>query len=456
MQLENLKYCYFLGIGGIGMSAIARYFNALGIAVSGYDKTPTALTEQLQKEGIQISFEDRGERIGEVIRKSEHTLVVLTPAIPKEHGELLFFQSNRYSLLKRASVLGLITKSLSSFCVAGTHGKTTTSTMLAHLFNAANRPINAFLGGISSNFGSNLLMNPTSDTCIIEADEFDRSFLQLQPHVAIVTSTEADHLDIYGEANELKVAFQQFVDLIDPKGYVLLHKDLELSSVCETIRYGLVDEFSHEEGVFGTNLRVENRCFVMDVKVFNRELMAVQLGVPGIHNAENALAVIGVGWKEGFSETEIRAALLSFTGVCRRFDVHLEGKDFVYIDDYAHHPTAIRFLMDSVKMLYPDLPITLIFQPHLYSRTRDFMEEFAAAVSLADQLILMPIYPARESPIEGVTSERLLELSTAKDKKIFNQEQILNHMAEQRSGVVLTVGAGDIDRIVEPLISLFS
>jgi UDP-N-acetylmuramate--alanine ligase len=451
MQLENLKYGYFLGIGGIGMSALARYFNALGIKVSGYDKTPTPLTDALIKEGIAVHFEDKGIAIGLEIKNDAETLVVITPAIPQNHGELQFFKENGYNLLKRAAVLGLITRSLRSFCVAGTHGKTTTSTLLAHLFNTVEQPINAFLGGISSNFGSNLLMDAASATCIVEADEFDRSFLQLSPQVAIITSTEADHLDIYGEAGALIDAFQDFAALIEPEGYLLLHQDIQLKAPCRIIQYGLQKNGEGKDGIFGYNLRVEQRRFVMDVTAFGKKIENVVLGIPGIHNAENALAVIGIGLVEGLSVNQVREALQTFRGVQRRFDVHIEREDFVYIDDYAHHPTAIRLLMESVRMLYPDLPITLIFQPHLYSRTRDFMEDFASSLSLADELILLPIYPARELPIPGISSDVLLAMATAPKKELLAPNECLERILNHSKGVILTVGAGDIDRLVEPL-----
>ena len=451
MQLNQLKYGYFLGIGGIGMSALARYFHAIGIRVSGYDKTPTALTQQLIEEGIEIHFEDLGEGIGEQVLNDPNTLVVWTPAIPASHEELRFFRQKNYHLMKRAEVLGMITKGLRGFAVAGTHGKTTTSTMLAHIFQQAQVEVNAFLGGISSNFHSNMLLHPKANQCIVEADEFDRSFLHLSPYAAVITSTDADHLDIYGEANELVMAFQSFAGLVDPTGYLVVQKDIRVRTSCQQVPYGFVQEVPHDRGVFGMNLRVDNHRFCMDVVAFGRDIGSVELGVPGVHNAENALAVIAVALKEGFILEDIKLGLRSFKGVQRRFDVHVEKPNCVYIDDYAHHPTAIRLLIASVRMLYPDAPITAVFQPHLFSRTRDFLEGFAEELSAVDELIVLPIYPARELPIEGITSERIAELSKAPNAKVMLPEQVLENFQGFENGVLLTIGAGDIDRLVEPL-----
>jgi UDP-N-acetylmuramate--alanine ligase len=451
MQLNQLKYSYFLGIGGIGMSALARYFNAVGICVSGYDKTPTALTQQLMAEGIDIHFEDLGEGIGEQVVNDSNTLVVWTPAIPASHKELVFFRQHNYPVMKRAEVLGMITKGLRGFAVAGTHGKTTTSTMLAHIFQQAHVEVNAFLGGISSNFHSNLVLHPNATQCIVEADEFDRSFLHLSPYAAVITSTDADHLDVYGEANELVIAFQAFADLIDQTGYLVVQKDISVAASCSQIPYGFVQEAPNHLGVYGMDLRVEQHRFCMNVVAFGSDIGRVELGVPGVHNAENALAVIAVAIKEGLSLDVIKLGLRSFKGVQRRFDVHVEKPNCVYIDDYAHHPTAIRLLIASVRMLYPKSKITAVFQPHLFSRTRDFLKEFAEELSAVDELIVLPIYPARELPIEGITSERIVNLSSAPSAKVMSPVQVLEKFQTFENGVLLTVGAGDIDRLVEPL-----
>lgn len=451
MKLEDVKYCYLLGIGGIGMSALARYFHALGIHVAGYDKTPSALTDALDNEGINVSFEDRGDQIAHPSFLKEETLVIYTPAVPVLHGEFQFFKAQGYTLKKRAEVLGMITRHQKGFAVAGTHGKTTTSTLLAHVFKATGFGCNAFLGGLSSNYETNLLLDKSSDNCVVEADEFDRSFLQLAPYAAIVTSTDADHLDIYGEAHSLKDAFQDFTRLIDSKGYLLIHHSIDLHSNCTQIPYGLSEDTSENIAVRGFNLRYENQRFLMDIEVFGAFHYDIEIGIPGTHNAENALAVIGVALKEGISLDKITEALASFKGVKRRFEFKLKSDNIVFIDDYAHHPTAIRCLLESVRLMYPTRKITGIFQPHLFSRTKDFMDEFAQELSGLDEVILLPIYPARELPIKGITSDELLNRISASNKKLMQPAELVDYTKSFKEGVLLTIGAGDIDRLVEPI-----
>ena len=451
MKLENVKYCYLLGIGGIGMSALARYFHANGIKVTGYDKTPSTLTNALQEEGISVSFEDQGEDVATISYSKEETLVIYTPAIHELHGELQFFKANGYVLKKRAEVLGMITRHQKSFAVAGTHGKTTTSAMLAHVFRATDFGCNAFLGGVSSNYDTNLLLDASSENCVVEADEFDRSFLQLSPHASIVTSTDADHLDIYGEAKALKDAFQDFARLINKNGYLLIHYSIDLGSACPQISYGISENSNAGIAIRGYNLRYKNERFLIDIEAFGQVHNEIEIGIPGTHNAENALAVIGVALQENIPFDKITESLASFKGVKRRFEFMLKSDSIVYIDDYAHHPTAIRFLLESVRLMYPGRKITGVFQPHLFSRTKDFMDDFAKELSGLDEVIMLPIYPARELPIPGITSEVLLHKITSKKKQLLVPDELINYLISFKEGVLLTIGAGDIDRLVEPI-----
>lgn len=445
-HISSFDRAYFIGIGGIGMSALARYFNNKGWKVAGYDKTPSSITEALEQEGIAIHFEDLGENLPSEFLNQEKTLVIYTPAVPKEMEELIFVQSEGFVVKKRAAVLGMITRDSKALGVAGTHGKTTTSTMLAHILNESDLGCNAFLGGIASNFNSNFVSHPSSEWTVVEADEFDRSFLQLTPFASIVTSTDADHLDIYGDNSEFLEGFKAYINLINPNGYTVLHKDIEIGAKNE-IRYGLEcdAEFS------GSNLRVENGSFLMDVQTPNGEWKAVELGIPGTHNAENALACIALGAQLGLSEDTLRAALKSFKGVKRRFEYHIRTDEKVYIDDYAHHPTEINALLNSVELMYPNKRVLGVFQPHLFSRTRDFFEGFAKALSRLDEVVLLPIYPARELPIEGVTSDALLEDVSATKKAVMSPIEAVEYVSKSDYDVILTIGAGDIDRIVEPL-----
>lgn len=456
MKLEDVKYCYLLGIGGIGMSALARYFHANGVVVAGYDKTPSALTDALQQEGISVSFKDQADKIENTFYQKEETLVIYTPAIPEQHGELQFFKANGYALKKRAEVLGMITRHQRSFAVAGTHGKTTTSTMLAHVFKATGHGCNAFLGGVSSNYDTNLLLDASSENCVVEADEFDRSFLQLSPFAAIVTSTDADHLDIYGEANALKNAFQDFTKLIDKNGFLLIHHSIQLISSCTQISYGISEDSTAGIAIRGYNLRYKNERFLMDLDAFGQVYNEIEIGIPGTHNAENALAVIGIALKEKIPFEKIAESLASFKGVKRRFEFQVKSDNLVYIDDYAHHPTAIRYLLASVRLMYPNRKITGVFQPHLFSRTKDFMDDFAKELSGLDEVILLPIYPARELPISGITSQELLKRINAEQKQLLEPNELIEYTKSFKEGVLLTIGAGDIDRLVEPIKSNLS
>jgi UDP-N-acetylmuramate--alanine ligase len=450
--LETYQNVYFIGIGGIGMSALARYFKMKNLNVSGYDKTPSPLTDELIKEGIGVHFEDLGNSILSPYSNSEDTLVVYTPAIPSTLGEYNFFKNNNFNVLKRASVLGLITRSSKGLGVAGTHGKTTTSTLLAHILNESHLKCNAFLGGISSNFNTNFVASTTSEFTVIEADEFDRSFLQLTPFASIITSNDADHLDIYGDEATFHKGFQDYANQISPEGFLILRKGLKIQSPAKIQTYAVEEDADFR----GQNLRTKDGHFYMDMVTEKANWNEIELGLPGIHNAENALACIALCLNLGLSEEEIRHGLASFRGVKRRFEFHIRTPELIYIDDYAHHPTEIKALVSSVRLLYPGKKITGIFQPHLYSRTRDFMKNFAHELSQVDELILMPIYPAREEPMEGITSEALLDMCEIEDKKVLMPEEVIKYLNNQETGVFLSIGAGDIDRIVPKIKSTFS
>lgn len=448
ISLSEFNKAYFIGIGGIGMSALARYFNMLGWEVAGYDKTPSPLTDELQKEGVDVHFDDLGPSIPAQFKDKSSTLVIYTPAIPKNMGELLFFQHGEAHLFKRSEVLGLITRQSKGLGVAGTHGKTTTSSMLAHILNGSHLGCNAFLGGIASNFNSNLVLNEKSEYTVVEADEFDRSFLKLSPFASIVTSTDPDHLDIYGDATYFKDGFKEYAALVDSSGIVIQKEGLDLVSQCPTKTYSIDSQTADYEGY---DLRFEDGFFIMDVRTPEGKILNVELGIPGIHNAENAVACIALCQFLGLSEDEIRNGLKTFKGVKRRFEYKIRKKDLIYIDDYAHHPTEIKALVSSVRLLYPDKKITGVFQPHLFSRTRDFFEGFVKELSQLDEVILLPIYPAREEPIDGVTSDEILKNLTCSEKALLSPKETIERLSDHKSGVILTIGAGDIDRIVEPL-----
>lgn len=448
INLSSFENIYFLGIGGIGMSALARYFKSLGWNVAGYDKTPSPLTESLQTEGIDVHYEDLNSSIISPYCDKAKTLVVITPAIPKNMGELLHFQFNEFEIVKRSEVLGLITQTSKGLGVAGTHGKTTTSTMLAHILNQSEVKCTAFLGGISSNFNSNLVLNPTAEYTVIEADEFDRSFLRLSPFASIITSADPDHLDIYGDASHFREGFELYADLHPENGVVVQKYGLNLSTKAKTITYGINEQSAD---YCGLNVRVENETYLFDVQTPSEKWTAVELGIPGIHNAENAIGCIALCEFLGLDETAIRSGLQTFLGVKRRFEYIVKSQNLIYIDDYAHHPTEIKALIDSIQLMYPNRKITGIFQPHLFTRTRDFFDGFAEQLSRLDEAILMPIYPAREEPISGITSDALLEKVTASEKKLMLPNEVISYLSEKTEGVFLTIGAGDIDRIVQPL-----
>lgn len=453
MNLKELKYIYFLGIGGIGMSAIARWFIANGYTLAGYDKTATPLTEALQVEGISVHFDDNVELIpAEFLANPTETLIVYTPAIPKNHQEYNFLIEKGFTLMKRSQVLGLLTQNLFTIAVAGTHGKTTTSSMVSHILKNAGKNVTAFLGGITQNYGTNFLINEGNEDviCVVEADEFDRSFLTLHPDLTIVTSTDADHLDIYGDHNHVLESFRMFVSQIKVGGHLFQCHGLDLQSYTaeESQEFGLThgDFKAH-------NLRVENAEMIFDIVYPDGIITDCSMLIPGFHNVENALAATAVSLAVGVSPEKVKEGLATFKGVKRRFEYHVRSEKVVYIDDYAHHPTEIEAFLTSVKALYPTRKLTVIFQPHLYTRTRDFQEGFAESLSLADDLILLDIYPARELPIEGVTSDIIFDKVSIQEKTKATKEEVIDLLKIKKPELVVTVGAGDIDTIISKISS---
>ena len=444
MELQNIKRVYLIGIGGIGMSGLARYFHHLGCIVCGYDKTSTDLTNELKNEGIQIIFDDNEEWIPMSFRQpDEGTLVIYTPAIPKDSAIVGFFQKRGFELFKRSQVLGLISKGKYTVAIAGTHGKTTTSTMVAHILKDSGKDCSAFLGGIASNYNSNVLYGK-NDIVVVEADEYDRSFLTLYPDIAVITSMDADHLDIYGDHQHLTDSFKMFASQIKDGG-VLIHKqDLPLDT-------GYTYSIKDAADAIALNIRIENGSFYFDFRNRNTDIKDIQLGIPGFHNVENATAAIEATLRLGVKPDAIKSALASFRGVHRRFEYIVKTSEHIYIDDYAHHPEELRAAINSVKKLYPDRKLVTIFQPHLFTRTRDFAEGFAEVLDMTDELILLDIYPARELPIEGVDAEMILSRMNLVNKRKLTKQQTIDAIANEKPALLLTVGAGDIDQLVEPL-----
>lgn len=456
-SMTNWKYIYFVGIGGIGMSALARWFKANGFNVAGYDKTLTTLVQKLKDEDITVTLEDEiGTIPAEFTANPDETLVIYTPAVPVQHKQMIYFRDNNFLILKRSQVLGLLTKNLRTIGVAGTHGKTTTSSMVAHILRHAKVNSTAFLGGITQNYGTNLLLNEPTDNleevfCVVEADEFDRSFLTLFPEIAIVTSTDADHLDIYGKHEAVLESFRDYVSQIDDDGVLFMREGLELASStkAEVFTYSLNTGAYHS-----TNIHIKNARFVFDLIHPDGKIEGIAMKIPGYHNIENSIAASAVALYLGVESDKIKEALENYGGVKRRFEYQLEEDGHIYIDDYAHHPTEIEAFLSSVKGLYPGRHVTAIFQPHLFTRTRDFAEGFAESLSLADRLLLLEIYPARELPIEGVNSEMLMERITAKEKQLITKDKVLSVLADLNTDIVVTIGAGDIDTLVEPIRNL--
>ncbi|TSJ42868.1 UDP-N-acetylmuramate--L-alanine ligase [Mucilaginibacter corticis] len=444
MELRNIQRVYLIGIGGIGMSGLARYFNHLGCIVCGYDKTPTDLTDDLRNEGIQVVFEDKDGGIPRSFRDpDDNTLVIYTPAIPKDSEILGYFQSKGFVLWKRSQVLGLISKGKFTIAVAGTHGKTTTSCMVAHILKDSGKDCSAFLGGIASNYQSNVLFGH-NDIVVVEADEYDRSFLTLYPNIAIVTSMDADHLDIYGDHSQLTESFKLFASQIKTGGTLIHRKGLPLTD-------GFTYSINEEADAMAINIRIENGDFYFDFKRGSISIPNIKLGIAGLHNIENAVAAIEVALRLHIEWDAIKSALGSFKGVKRRFEYIVKTPAHIYIDDYAHHPEELRAAISSVKRLYPGKKLTTIFQPHLFTRTRDFVDGFAEVLDMTDELILLDIYPARELPIEGVTSAMILERMKLPNKQILSKQDAIDKIRSEKPELLLTVGAGDIDQLVQPL-----
>lgn len=446
--MNNFTQYYFLGIGGIGMSALARYFKVKGYKVAGYDRTSTKLTSDLETEGISICFEASVGSIPLQYTKAENTLVVITPAIPSDHPQLKYFQANNFTIMKRAEVLGVITKRSKGLCISGTHGKTTTSTITAHLLYQSQVSCNAFLGGIANNYNTNLLLSQESNLVVIEADEYDRSFHQLEPYMAVITSADPDHLDIYGTAEAFRESFEHFTSLIKPGGALVMRKGID---VHPKLQKGVkLYTYSMDEGgdFCADKIRFEKGEIRFDFITPTDRINDVRLGVPVRINVENSVAAMALAWLNGVTGEELRTAISSFSGIYRRFNTVYKSERVVYMDDYAHHPSELKASIQSIRTLYPERKLTGIFQPHLYTRTRDFASEFAEALSQLDELILLDIYPARELPIPGVDSGIILEQVKLEHKYLCSKENLLSLIDERSPEVLVTFGAGDIDKLV--------
>ncbi len=440
IQISSIKKVYFLGIGGIGMSALARYFNFHGVIVKGYDKTATVLTQELEKEGIEITFNDSVDTL-----MKDVDLVVLTPAIPKDSIQLDYYKQSNIPLLKRAEVLGLIANNSFNISIAGSHGKTSTSSITAHILHSAQKNVAAFLGGIALNYNSNFING--TEYAIAEADEFDRSFLNLSPNIALITSVDTDHLDIYGNLSAIEDAFHQFCNKIQNDGICIAHQSVKeniLNHKVRNLRYSLANQ---QSDYYTKNLRIENQSYIFDVVHPNGIVENVVSYYGGKHNVENAVGAIAIALNIGISDNDIKQAIGTFKGVKRRFETHVKNDKYVYIDDYAHHPRELDATISAAKELYPDKKITVVFQPHLFSRTKDLAEEFATSLSKVDELILLDIYPAREKPIEGVTSKIIFDNVSLNNKYLLSKDDLIAFIDKNKNSieVILTVGAGDID-----------
>lgn len=455
MNITDIKAVYFVGAGGIGMSAIARYFLKKGLVVAGYDKTPSDLTRQLEKEGMLIHYEENIEEIPHICKQKESCLVIYTPAIPADHQELVFFQKNGFEIQKRAQVLGTLTKAHKGLCVAGTHGKTTTSTMCAHIMHQSHLNCNAFLGGISKNYGTNYILSD-SDYVVIEADEFDRSFHWLRPWMSVITSTDPDHLDIYGTKEAYLESFRHYTELIQPGGALIIHRDLEMK---EHLQDGVRHyDYSLNEGDFhAENIRIENGEITFDFISPIENIKDVQLGQPIPINIENGIAAMAMAQLNGCTADELKYGIKTYYGVDRRFDFKIKTDRLVFLSDYAHHPKEIYQSAKSIRELYKDKHITAIFQPHLYTRTRDFYRDFADALSQLDEVVLTEIYPAREQPIEGVTSQLIYDnLKEGVKKEMIHKDEVLDYVSSHNFEVLIVLGAGDLDNQVPQITKLLN
>lgn len=443
--LREATAVYFLGIGGIGMSAIARYCVSQGKRVSGYDKTETPLTKQLVQEGMLIHYDDDVEKIDK-----DADFVVYTPAIPVDHKELIYLRENEYSIVKRSEVLGWITSGHFNICVAGTHGKTTTSAMIAHILRDSGYGCTAFLGGIASNYNSNF-WSVGESTCVAEADEYDRSFLHLQPNIAVITAMDADHLDIYGSEDKMQDAFIAFTERIKTGGTLISRLGLLRYPEMQGDMKLTYDGSNHNADVYATNLKVQHGSYCFDAVVQDKTIEDLVLNMGGLHNIENVLAAITVAMQLNISKEKIKEAVANFSGVKRRFEYIIRNDAQVMIDDYAHHPEELRALINSARSLFPGRPCTVVFQPHLYSRTNDLADAFAEVLSLADETILLPIYPARELPVAGVSSQMILDKMTNAKKSLKGKDELLVWMKKEKPSFLITCGAGDIDALVAPI-----
>ena len=453
---QNLKSIYFIGAGGIGMSALVRYFLTKGYHVGGYDRTPSELTEKLISEGAQIHYEENVASIPACFKEKESTLVVYTPAIPAEHAELVYFREHGFDLQKRAQVLGFLTQAHKGLCVAGTHGKTTTSTMTAHLFHQSHIDCNAFLGGISKNYGTNYILSDTSDYVVIEADEFDRSFHWLRPYMSVITATDPDHLDIYGTKEAYLDSFSHYTSLIQQGGALIIHKGLEMKA---NVQSGVrIYEYARTEGDFhAENIRIGHGEILFDFVTPSSTIKDIQLGVPVSINIENGIAAMALAWLNGMTDDESRKGMKSFKGVDRRFDFKIKNDHMVFLSDYAHHPNEIEQSVKSIRELYQDKKIAAVFQPHLYTRTRDFYKEFADSLSLLDKVYLCDIYPAREAPIPGVTSQLIYDnLRPGMERQLIHKEDVVKCVENRDFDVLILLGAGDIEDYVPQIIQTLS
>ncbi|PJI20108.1 UDP-N-acetylmuramate--L-alanine ligase [Prevotella intermedia] len=451
MELKDIKAVYFVGAGGIGMSALARYFRQKGLVVAGYDKTPSDLTRHLEQEGIQLHYEENTDLIPEACKDPATTLVVYTPAIPDTHKELDFFRANGFQIEKRAQVLGRLTQTHKGLCFAGTHGKTSTSTMCAHIMHQSHLDCNAFLGGISKNYGTNYILSDKSDYVVIEADEFDCSFHWLRPYMSVITSTDPDHLDIYGTKEAYLESFRHYTELIQTGGALVIHKDLEMK---QNVQAGVkVYEYSREAGDFhAENIRIQNGTIVFDMVSPIENVTDIELGQPVPINIENGIAAMALAQLSGCTADELRRGMKSYEGVDRRFDFKLKNDRHVLLSDYAHHPKEILQSAKSLKEIYPNRKITVIFQPHLYSRTNDFYRDFAEALSHFDEVVLTEIYPAREEPIPGVTSALIYDnLSSNVEKQMIRKDDVLEFAKGRNFDVLVILGAGNLDNYVGQL-----
>ena len=449
--MENFNSIYFVGAGGIGMSALVRYYLSKGIHVGGYDHTASELTHKLIEEGADIHYDDNVALISDLFKNPSDTLIVRTPAVPESHTELTWFRDNGFNIVKRAELLGLITRKSKGICIAGTHGKTTTSSMTAHIFKQSHVDCNAFLGGILKNYGSNLMLSDKSDFTIIEADEYDRSFHQLLPYMAVITSSDADHLDIYGTEEAYLESFSHFTSLIRPDGVLVIKKGIKAQPLLQEGVKLYTYSAEEEADFYASDIRIGNGTIIFDFITPDKTIKDIELGVPVKINIENGVAAMAMAYLNGVTDEEMRDAMKTFGGAKRRFDFHIKNDDIVFLDDYAHHPEEIRTSLSSLKALYPGKKLSVIFQPHLYSRTKDFAPEFASALSISDELILLDIYPARELPIDGVTSDIIYKDVTTEDKVLCTKTELLDIVKQRDFEVLVILGAGDIDRFIDPI-----